>query len=219
MSNIPIPPSPSPSRSRPGYGGYHGPRGGTFYGSGAANSNGLRGDSWRAEPSYRPRDPNADHYEPEYDNDRSRLTWGGVSYPQSQAYDPADPWPRRDVMAESMLEPSDSWRNDHAPDQEVDASERFAEDRARMPPPRDDFAYPYDGDSYRDVFQRIASLLPIFISQALPRWCFAATSFPLFVFHPFLSRALEIAATLSGPLSLIRAVVCRLAPVWRGFPD
>ncbi|KAI0298713.1 hypothetical protein B0F90DRAFT_687283 [Multifurca ochricompacta] len=151
MSNVPIPPSPGPSRPRPSYSGYQPPQGGSFYENGEASPIRFRGDSWRAEPSYRPRDPNADHYEPEYDDDRSRFSWG-TSYPHSQTYDPSpDPWPRRDVMAERMFEPSDSWKHDHAPDSELDISGRFSEVRDRMPPPREDYVYTYGGDSYRAV--------------------------------------------------------------------
>jgi hypothetical protein len=113
MSNAPIPPSPGPSRPRPGYGGYQPSNGNPFYPSGVANPGRFRGDSWRAQPSYRPRDPHADHYEPSYDDDKPRFGWG-VTYPHSQGYDTSsDPWSRRDVMAERMFEPSESWKHEH----------------------------------------------------------------------------------------------------------
>ncbi|SRR6266404_77131 len=109
MSNVPIPQSPGPSRPRLYYDAYQPSHGGSPYGNGTVNSGRFRGDSWRSEPTYRPRDPNADHYEPDYGDDRSRFGWG-ASYPQPQACDPSDLWPRRDVMAERMFEPSDSWK-------------------------------------------------------------------------------------------------------------
>ncbi|KAH8987864.1 hypothetical protein EDB92DRAFT_1948368 [Lactarius akahatsu] len=148
MSNVPIPPSPGPSRPRPGYGGYQPSHGSSLYANGTANSGRFRGDSWRSEPTYRPRDPNADHYEPDYGDERPRFGWG-ASYPQSQTYDPSDICPRRDIMAERMFEPSDSWKHGCVPDPELDMVERFGESRGRMPPPREDYAYPYNGDSYR----------------------------------------------------------------------
>jgi hypothetical protein len=113
MSNAPIPPSPGPSRPRPGYGGYHTPHGNPFYTNGITHSGRFRGDSRRAQPSYRPRDPHADHYEPTYDGDKSRFGWG-TNYPHSQSYGPSsDSWSRREVMAERMFEPSDTWKHDH----------------------------------------------------------------------------------------------------------
>ncbi|KAH9039179.1 hypothetical protein EDB84DRAFT_1560150 [Lactarius hengduanensis] len=148
MSNVPIPPSPGPSRPRPGYGGYQPSHGSSLYANGTANSGRFRGDSWRSESTYRPRDPNADHYEPDYGDERPRFGWG-ASYPQSQTYDPSDIWPRRDIMAERMFEPSDSWKHGCVPDPELDMAERFSEPRGRMPPPREDYAYAYSGDSYR----------------------------------------------------------------------
>jgi hypothetical protein len=111
MSNVPIPPSPGPSRPRPGYGGYQPSQGSPLYGNGTASSGRFRGDSWRSEPTYRPRDPTADHYEPDYgDDDRPRLGWG-ASYSHSQTYDPSELLPRRDLMASRMFEPSDSWKH------------------------------------------------------------------------------------------------------------
>ena len=110
MSNVPIPPSPGPSRPRPGYGAYQPSHGNTPYGNGTANSGRFRGDSWRSEPTYRPRDPNADHYEPDYADDRPRFGWG-AGYTHAQTYDPSDGWQRRDLMAERMFEPSESWKH------------------------------------------------------------------------------------------------------------
>ncbi|KAF8260837.1 hypothetical protein EI94DRAFT_1811209 [Lactarius quietus] len=149
MSNAPIPPSPGPSRTRPGYGAYQPAHGNSLYGNGAANSGRFRGDSWRSEPTYRPRDPHADHYEPDYGDDRPRLGWG-AGHAQPQTYDPSsDLWQRRDLMAERMFEPSESWKHGYVPDSELEVTERFSEPRTRMPPPREDYAYAYGGDSYR----------------------------------------------------------------------
>lgn len=114
MSNVPITPSPGPSRPRPGYGGYQPSHGSSLYGNGTVNSGRFRGDSWRSEPTYRPRDPNADHYEPDYGDDRPRFGWPAATYSQPQTYDPSDPYPRRDLMAERMFEPSDSWKHGYA---------------------------------------------------------------------------------------------------------
>lgn len=106
-------PSPGPSRPRPGYGGYHPSHGNSLYANGIANSGRFRGDTIRTQPSYRPRDPRADHYEPTYDGDKPRFGWG-TNYSHSQGYDPSsDPWPRREVMAERMFEPSETWKHDH----------------------------------------------------------------------------------------------------------
>ena len=113
MSNAPIPPSPGPSRPHPGYGGYHPLHGNSFYANGIANSGRFRGDSRRAQLPYRPRDPHADHYEPTYDGDKSRFGWG-TNYSHSQGYDlSSDTWSRREVMAERMFEPSETWKHDH----------------------------------------------------------------------------------------------------------
>ena len=109
MSNVPIPPSPGPSRPRPGYGAYQPSHGNSLYENGTANSGRYRGDSWRSEPTYRPRDPNADHYEPSYSDDRPRF--GGAGYTHAQTYYPSDGWQRRDLMAERMFEPSESWKH------------------------------------------------------------------------------------------------------------
>ncbi len=67
----------------------------------------------RIQPSYRPRFPNADRYESGYDNDKPRFGWG-ARYSHSHGYDPSsDSSSRRDVMAERMFEPSESWKHDH----------------------------------------------------------------------------------------------------------
>lgn len=113
MSNAPIPPSPGPSRPRPGYGGYPPPHGNSFYGNGVPNSSRFRGDSRRVQPSYRPREPHPDHYETAYDGDKHRFGWA-MNYSHPQSYDTSSgPWPRREVMAERMFEPSESWKHDH----------------------------------------------------------------------------------------------------------
>ncbi|KAI9507596.1 hypothetical protein F5148DRAFT_1285032 [Russula earlei] len=148
MSNAPIPPSPGPSRPRPDYGGYQSSHANSFYGNGVSASGKFRDDSWRAQPSYRPRDPHPAHYVPSYDGDRSHFGW---HYSHSRGYDtPSDPWLRRDVMAERMFEPSDSWKHDHVHDSGLEISERFAEGRGRMQPPREDYAYTHGSDSYRN---------------------------------------------------------------------
>ncbi|SRR6266851_3535033 len=113
MSNAPVPPSPGPSRPRPGFGGYQPLPGTTFYGYSLPNSGRFRGDSRRAQPSYRSRDPHADHYDPAYDGDKFRFGCG-MNYSHSQGHDPSsDPWPRREVMAARMFEPSESWKHEH----------------------------------------------------------------------------------------------------------
>lgn len=73
----------------------------------------FRGESRRFQPSYRPRDHHPDHSEPGYDNDKPRFGWG-ANYSHSQGYDPPPAsLSRRDIMAERMFEPSESWKHDH----------------------------------------------------------------------------------------------------------
>ncbi len=118
MSNPPIPQPPGPSRPRPSYGGYqpsHGQpsHGSSFHWNGVVKPGKFRGESRRIQPSYRPRFPNADRYESGYDNDKPRFGWG-ARYSHSHGYDPSsDSSSRRDVMAERMFEPSESWKHDH----------------------------------------------------------------------------------------------------------
>jgi hypothetical protein len=113
MSNAPIPQPPGPSRPRPGYGGYQPPHGSLSHWNGVVKSSRSHGEPRRFQPSYRPRDPHADHYEPGYDNDKPRFGWG-ANHSHSQGHDtPSDSWSRRDVMAERMFEPSESWKHDH----------------------------------------------------------------------------------------------------------
>src|SRR6266478_988325 len=112
MSNPPLPQPPGPSRPRPSYGGYQSSHGSSLYWNGPVKPGRFRGESRRFQPSLRQRDPHADHYEPGYDNDKPRF--GGANYSHSQGYDPSfTPWSRRDIMAERMFEPSESWKHDH----------------------------------------------------------------------------------------------------------
>ncbi|KAH9962893.1 hypothetical protein BC827DRAFT_178946 [Russula dissimulans] len=147
MSNAPIPPSPGPSRSRPLYGSYQSSYGNNFYGHGRAKYGRFRGTSWT---SYRSRDVHTDNYAPGYHGDKPHFGWS-ANYSHPQGYDtPSEPWSRRDVMAERMFEPSESWKHDHVPDSGFDVSERFGEPRGRMQPPREDYVYPPHGNnSYR----------------------------------------------------------------------
>ncbi|KAH9031623.1 hypothetical protein EDB85DRAFT_1325363 [Lactarius pseudohatsudake] len=113
-----------------------------------ANSGRFRGDSWRSEPTYRPRDPNADHYEPDYGDERPRsdgeqatpslkhmilLTYGrGAISWQRGCLSHLTPGNMATYLTRNSI-----WLRD------------LGEPRGRMPPPREDYAYPYSGDSYR----------------------------------------------------------------------
>ena len=68
----------------------------------------LAGDSYRPD-SWRPyRAPMGDHYEPSGNTD----TWSSYhkGYGKRREWAPE----RRDIMAERMFEPSDSWKSSHA---------------------------------------------------------------------------------------------------------
>lgn len=109
MSNAPITQPPGPSRPRSSYRGYQP----SPFWNGAVKPGRSRGEPRRIQPSYRPRDPHADHYEPAYDSDKHSLGWR-ANNTRPKGYGPSsDSWSRRDVMAERMFEPSESWKHDH----------------------------------------------------------------------------------------------------------
>lgn len=84
-----------------------------MYWNGVVKPGRSRGKPRRYPSSYRPRDAHADHYEPGYDSDKPRFNHG-ANYSHSQGYEPpSGSWSRRDVMAERMFEPSESWKHDH----------------------------------------------------------------------------------------------------------
>lgn len=112
MSNQSIPQPHGSSRQRHSFGGYQPSQGNSLYCNGAVKPGRFRGESRRFQPSYRQREHLADHSEPGYDNDKPRFGWG-ANHSHSQGYDQSPAWSRRDIMAERMFEPSESWKHDH----------------------------------------------------------------------------------------------------------
>ncbi|KAL4079633.1 hypothetical protein J3A83DRAFT_1136710 [Scleroderma citrinum] len=154
----------SPSPRRPTYDSYV-PHGGTLYRDDYPNC--YRPNTWRPERYYS-RSPSPGRH------DRTRVLdprhWEQGTRRQSSSYypdrrsTPGSPRdkPRRDTMAERMLEPSDTWKPPHAdrstrhePSDPI--SDRFVDRRpyfARDPPPhrlpaRTDYPPHFTGDCYR----------------------------------------------------------------------